>query len=155
MKNIPVPGWGSVELENLVLDLNGTLTESGAFMPGVIDYLEKLHSKGFNIFVLSGDTRGTLRHTFEDSPGIQTIVTKTAHEKRIFVESIAAERTVCIGNGNIDVEMLKVAGLSICTIQAEGATPKAILQADIVVTNILDAFEILLDPDKLIATLRC
>ena len=155
MKTIPVPGWGSVELENLVLDLNGTLTESGDFMPGVIDYLEKLNGKGFNIYVLSGDTRGTLRHAFERSPGIETIVTKTAREKRIFVESIVAERTVCVGNGNIDVEMFKVAGLSICTIQAEGATPQAILQADIVVTNIKHAFEILLDPEKLIATLRC
>jgi soluble P-type ATPase len=154
VKTIPVPGWGSVELENIVLDLNGTLTESGDFMPGVIDYLEKLNGRGFNIYVLSGDTRGTLRHAFEHSPGIETIVTKTAQEKKIFVESIVAERTVCVGNGNIDVEMFKVAGLSICTIQAEGATPRAILQADIVVTNIKHAFEILLDPEKLIATLR-
>lgn len=152
---ITVPGWGSVELENLVLDLNGTLTESGDFIPGVVDYLKKLKGEGFKIYVLSGDTRRTLPHKFEHSPDIETVVTKTAQEKRTFVESIGAERTACVGNGNIDVEMFRVARLSICTIQAEGATTKAILQADIVVTHIKDAIEILLDPEKLIATLRC
>lgn len=154
MKTISVPGYGTVELENVVLDLNGTLTESGDFIPGVLDYLKTLRAEGFKIYILSGDTRGTLRQTFEDSPGFETVVTKTAREKRTFVESVGPEHTVCVGNGNIDVEMFKVARLSICTIQAEGATTKAMLQADIVVTHIKHALEILLDPAKLIATLR-
>ena len=155
VKMIVVPGWGSIEIKNVVLDLNGTLTESGDFIPGVLECLEALSGKGFKIFVLSGDTRGTLRQSFQHAQGIEAIVTKTAREKQTFVESIGAEHTVCVGNGNIDVEMFKVARLSICTIQAEGATTKAMLQADIVVTHITQAFEILLDPNKLIATLRC
>lgn len=154
VKTVAVPSWGSVKLENLVLDLNGTLTESGSFIPGVLDYLEKLKARGFKIYVLSGDTRGTLTQAFPGSPDIDWVVTRAAHEKRVFVESIGAERTVCVGNGNIDVEMFKVARLSICTIQAEGATTKALLEADIVVTHINHALEILLDPDKVIATLR-
>ena len=155
VKTIAVPGWGSVELENLVLDLNGTLTESGDFIPGVVDYLENLKAEGFKIYILYGDTRGTLEHVLPGSLEIEPVVTRTAQEKRAFVESIGAEHTVCVGNGNIDVEMFKVAKLSICTIQAEGATTQAMLQADIVVTHIKHAFEILLDPRKLIATLRC
>ena len=155
MKTIAVPGWGAVELENLVLDLNGTLTESGDFISGVIDSLEKLKARGFKIYVLSGDTRGTLEEALSGSPDIDWVVTRAAHEKRAFVESIGAKRTVCVGNGNIDVEMFKVAGLSICTIQAEGATTRALLEADIVVTHIKHALEILLDPNKVIATLRC
>jgi len=155
VKTIAVPGWGSVELKNLVLDLNGTLTESGDFIPGVVDYLEKLKAERFKIYILSGDTRGTLEHVFPGSLEIEPVVTRTAQEKRTFVESIGAEYTVCVGNGNIDVEMFKVAKLSICAIQAEGATTQAMLQADIVVAHIKHAFEILLDPRKLIATLRC
>ena len=154
VKTIAVPGWGSIEPENVVLDLNGTLTESGNFIPGVVDCLEKLRAHGFRIYILSGDTRETLAQVFPGSSEIKPVVTKTAHDKRAFVESIGAERTVCVGNGNIDVEMFKVAGLSICTIQAEGATTKAVLEADIVVTHIKDALEMLLDPKKLIATLR-
>jgi soluble P-type ATPase len=154
VKTIAVPGWGSVELENLALDLNGTLTESGDFIPGVVDYLERLKAKGFKVYVLSADTRGVLQQTFKLSPDIEAVVTETAEDKKRFVESIGAETTVCVGNGNIDVEMFKVARLSICTVQAEGATTKAVLHADIVVTHISHALGILLDPDKLIATLR-
>ena len=155
MKTIAVPGWGSIEPKNLVLDLNGTLTESGDFIPGVIDCLEELRARGFKIYILSADTRGALRHAFAGSSDIESVVTKTAGDKRAFVESLGAERTVCVGNGNIDIEMFKVARLSICTIQAEGATVRAMLQADIVVTHIKHALEILLDPKRLIATLRC
>ena len=154
MKTIHVPGYGSLALENVVLDLNGTLTESGDFIPGVLDALNALGTAGFKIYVLSGDTRGRLRQTFQNLPGIKAVVTKTARDKRKFVESIGPERTVCVGNGNIDVEMLQVARLAVCTIQAEGATTKAMLQAHILVTHIIHALEILLDPDKLIATLR-
>lgn len=154
MKTIDVPGYGSVKLENVVLDLNGTVTESGDFIPGVLDALEALRADGFKIYILSGDTRGNLGQTFDHAPGIEAVVTKTAQEKRAFVESIGPEHTVCVGNGNIDIEMFKVAKLSICTVQAEGATTKALLQADMVVTHIRHAMGILLDPDKLIATLR-
>jgi soluble P-type ATPase len=154
VKTIAVPGWGSIELENLALDLNGTLTESGDFIPGVVDYLERLKAKGFKVYVLSADTRGVLQQTFKLSPDIEAVVTETAEDKKRFVESIGAETTVCVGNGNIDVEMFKVARLSICTVQAEGATTKAVLHADIVVTHISHALGILLDPNKLIATLR-
>ena len=154
MKTIAVPGYGSLKLKNVVLDLNGTLTESGEFIPGVLDSLDTLRAAGLKIYILSGDTRGTLAQTFEHLPGIEAVATKTAQEKRSFVESIGPEHTVCLGNGNIDVEMFEAAKLSICTIQAEGATTKAMLHADIVVTHIKHAFDILLDPYKLIATLR-
>jgi soluble P-type ATPase len=154
VKTIDVPGYGSLRLENVVLDLNGTITESGHFIPGVLEDLEALRAEGFKIYILSGDTRGNLGKTFEDAAGIEAVVTKTAQAKRTFVESIGREHTVCVGNGNIDIEMFRVAKLSICTVQAEGATTKAMLHADVVVTRIQDAMKILLDPDKLIATLR-
>ena len=154
MKTIAVPGHGSFQLENVVLDLNGTLTESGDVIPGILDDLRALGALGFKIYVLSGDTRGNLAQTLGHLPAVEPVVTKTAEDKRHFVESIGPEHTVCVGNGNIDVEMFKVATLSVCTIQAEGAATKALLHADIVVTHIKHAFEILRDPEKLIATLR-
>jgi soluble P-type ATPase len=154
MKTVSVPGWGSLNLENVALDLNGTITQSGEFIPGILDDLKVLRTEGFRVFVLSGDTRGTLDRIFSSGEGIEAVITKTSLEKRSFVESLGAKQTACVGNGNIDIEMFKVAGLSICTIQAEGATTAAILEADIVVTHIKDALQILLDPEKLIATLR-
>ncbi len=154
MKTISIPGWGSVEIKNVVLDLNGTVTESGDVIPGVLDGLQALQSEGLRIFVLSGDTRSTLKKSFDGSLGIEPVITKTAAEKSAFVESIGPAHTVCIGNGNIDVDMFRVSKISICTIQAEGAAGKAVFEADIIVTHIRHAIEILLDSAKLIATLR-
>jgi soluble P-type ATPase len=154
VKPIIIPGHGTFELENIVLDLNGTITESGAFIPGVEEGFEALRRAGFKIFVLSGDTKGTLSEILQGFDYIETVLSHTAQDKKTFVESIGPERTACVGNGNIDVEMFKVARLSICTVQGEGATTKALLHADMVVTHIRDAIEILVDPHKLIATLR-
>jgi hypothetical protein len=47
VKIIVVPGFGSLELENVVLDLNGTVTESGNFIPGVLEDLEALRAEGY------------------------------------------------------------------------------------------------------------
>jgi len=67
VKRIDVPGYGLLELENLVLDLNGTVTESGAFIPGVLEGLKQLQAEGFIVYVLSGDTRGSLKLIFDSS----------------------------------------------------------------------------------------
>ena len=154
MKTVTIPGWGSIEIKNVVLDLNGTITESGEPIPGILDYLQTLSNKGFEVYILSGDTRGILREKFEHISAVHTVSAETAGAKKAFVESIGPEVTVCIGNGNIDIGMFKISGLSICTIQAEGASANALLHTDIVVTHVRQAIDIILDSKKLIATLR-
>ena len=62
--------------------------------------------------------------------------------------------TVCIGNGRNDSLMLKEAALGICLIQAEGANVVSLLNADIACKSAKDALELLLNPKRLIATLR-
>jgi soluble P-type ATPase len=154
MKTVTIPGWGTIEIRHIVLDLNGTLTESGTFLPGVLDELVSLNEQGLSIHILSGDTRGNLETLLSPFPGLHYRITETAQAKRAFVESIGPEHAVCVGNGNIDIEMFKIAALSICTIQGEGATTKALGHADIVVLHIRHAIDLIRDEDKLIATLR-
>lgn len=154
MVRIDIPGFGPLEIKNIVLDLNGTITESGELIPDVLSYLEALKEKRLNIYILSGDTRGRLDKIFPEFSGIETIVTISADQKRAFVEKIGPRQTVCIGNGNIDAAMFKAARLSICTIQGEGAATRALLNADIIVAHITDAFRMLLDHENLVATLR-
>jgi soluble P-type ATPase len=50
--------------------------------------------------------------------------------------------------------MVKEAALGIAVIEKEGAAVETLLAADIVCGNILDALELLLNPKRLIATLR-
>lgn len=51
-----------------------------------------------------------------------------------------------MGNGRNDRLMLKNAALGVAVIQAEGGAIDAVLAADIVVGNILDALDLLLHP---------
>jgi soluble P-type ATPase len=83
--------------------------------------LKGLKESGLNIYILSGHTREENGKNFPDHPGIEVTLTTTAENKRSFVEKMGGRQTVCIGNGNIDAEMFKVARLSICTVQKEGA----------------------------------
>jgi soluble P-type ATPase len=154
MIRINIPGFGLLEIKNLVTDLNGTITDSGRLIPGALSHMKALKESGIDIYVVSGDTRGVLGNILAQDSGIETVLTTSAEGKRAFVEEIGPGQTVCIGNGNIDVEMFKVARLSICTIQAEGAATRAMLNADIVVPHITDALKMLLDHECLVATLR-
>jgi len=51
--------------------------------------------------------------------------------------------------------MLSAAGLGIVVIGREGAATRAIMAADLAVHDITDALDMLLDPTRLLSTLRC
>ena len=68
--------------------------------------------------------------------------------------TLGAEYCVCIGNGRNDRLMLKESALGIAVILQEGAAREAIINADVVCTNIITAFELLQNPLRLTATLR-
>lgn len=57
-------------------------------------------------------------------------------------------------NDRKDSLMLKFAALGIVTIQTEGVATRALQNADIVCTSIMDAFNLLLYPKRIAATLR-
>lgn len=74
--------------------------------------------------------------------------------KAAIVRELGAEGCVCIGNGFNDIAMFGEAALSIAIMGKEGACGKLLTCADVVVTNALDAFDLLLRTDRLRATLR-
>jgi len=59
-----------------------------------------------------------------------------------------------IGNGNNDCSMLEKSELGILVIGKEGASTKALLKSNLVVTDIKDAINLFLNEKRLIATLR-
>lgn len=74
--------------------------------------------------------------------------------KRKIVEQLGADCTICIGNGFNDTKMFEIAALSIAVIEPEGCSGKLLSYADIVVSSIRDAIEIVLSPNRIKATLR-
>jgi soluble P-type ATPase len=67
---------------------------------------------------------------------------------------VGAKRTACVGNGRNDALMMGAAVLGIVVVQAEGATGQTLQAADVIAREIVDALGLLLNPQRLVATLR-
>ena len=155
MINIEIPGWGNMEIENLVLDLNGTLATDGKIPPEVKKKISALAGR-IRIYVLTVDTQGTAtEESREMKVELITVEGEDSKEGKFnFLKSLDLEKTVAMGNGNNDELILKEAALGIAILGDEGISVTALKQADIMVKNISDALDLLLKPKRLIATLR-
>ena len=69
-------------------------------------------------------------------------------------QALGADATVAVGNGRNDRLMLKEAALGISVILEEGAAVETVMSGDVVCRSVLDAFDLLLNPLRLVATLR-
>lgn len=155
MKKIKVPGFKEIVAENLIMDYNGTLAKNGKILDGVIDKLRDI-KEDLNIYILTADTFGTVHSQFENT-NIKIIVVDSEDSsisKRAAVESLGVDNSICIGNGYNDIEMMQVATLSIGIAQEEGMSGKLFLYSDMVFVSILDALDSIINPDRIIATLR-
>lgn len=152
---IDIPGWGNMDIGNIVLDLNGTLATDGRIPP---ELKEKINSlcKMAHVYILTSDTQGTAD---EEIQGMSAQLIKIPEEdsktgKFEFLKTLDLEMTVAIGNGNNDQLILKEAALGIAFLGEEGVSVPAVKSADIIVKNIHNALDLFLKPKRLIATLR-
>jgi len=154
MININIPGWGEIDIENMVIDLNGTLATDGKIPQEVKERIIKL-SEITNIYILTSDTYGTALVECRDMKVKLVIIEGEESEKGKFefIKSLELEKTVAIGNGNNDKLILKEAALGIAVLGEEGLSVSATKNADVLVKNILDALDLFLKPKRLIATM--
>ena len=155
MVEISIPGWGDMEIENIVLDLNGTIATDGRIPPDVKEKIGSLADQ-VKIYILTADTQGMAN---EDAKDMNIEVIKIIEEdsnqgKFDFLKTLDFEKTVAVGNGNNDQLVLKEAGLGIAVLGDEGLSVSVIKNADVVVKNVSDALDLFLKPKRLIATLR-
>jgi soluble P-type ATPase len=150
---ISIPNSETIELNTLILDLNGTLTVRGLLVEGVTEKIQQIKNKGLNVILFSGDTRGNGKR-IADELGIQLVHTQTGEEKKSEALKLNPDTCVAIGNGLIDARLFSVVKISIATLQAEGIHLKTFNEADILVPSIIDALDLLIDEANLVATLR-
>jgi soluble P-type ATPase len=155
MLEIPVPGFPEIKLTDLVLDFNGTLALDGELIAGVAGRLKKL-SKKLKIHILTSDTFGNAAKGAADLPGKLFVLGPgdQAQAKWDYVKEIGPVGVVAIGNGRNDRLMLEGSVLGIAVIQSEGAGVETLTSADVVIPSILDALDLLSNPQRLVATLR-
>ena len=71
-----------------------------------------------------------------------------------FVKELGAHHVLAIGNGRNDMKMLEIAEIGIAVISPEALCVETLNAADIVTHDIVSAFDLLLKPLRLVATLR-
>ncbi|MGD0843391.1 MAG: HAD hydrolase family protein [Geobacteraceae bacterium] len=155
MLEIDIPGFGFVRLEHLVSDFTGTLSVDGRLLPGVKELLNNV-ARVVKLHVLTADTFGTARMALE---GVECSLTLLSGEvmdmqKERYIWNLGAEHVIAIGNGNNDRKMLTAARIGVAVIEGEGCSVNALSSAGIAVRSIHDGLGLLLNPDRLKATLR-
>jgi len=152
---ITIPGRGNYTINNLVLDLNGTIAVDGNIIGGVKEKLAMLSQK-LDIFLVTADTNKNAERLVRDLPvKLYTIKETDENDQKLrVVLKQGKNNTVSIGNGCNDVSMLKESAIGICILGGEGASAEAMMASDLVVATINDALDLLLKPHRLRATLR-
>jgi soluble P-type ATPase len=150
-----IPGYKTLEIQHLVLDYNGTLAVDGQLMDGVRGCLEVL-AYDLAIHVITADTFGKVESGMKGIPCKVSILPKENQDlaKLEYVKQLGSENTASMGNGRNDRLMLKESALGIAVILGEGAASTTLAHADVVCVGIVSALELLMNPLRLIATLR-
>ena len=155
MINISIPGYRELNLSHLVLDHNGTMAFDGIPIPGVEGLLRKLADE-LTVHVITADTFGTVREALRDFP-CKVLILRTGDQqiqKKNHILALGAKSVVAIGNGRNDQLMLEEAALGIIVNNGEGLSTEALMKADLMTHAIHEALELLLHPNRLVATLR-
>jgi P-type E1-E2 ATPase len=155
MIELEIPGRGSLQLQHLVLDVNGTLAVDGRLLDGVAKRLSSLRDR-LEVHLVTADTHG-LQATIDRLLNLQAVRIGSGNEseqKAEFVQRLGAETVAAIGQGANDAEMLRLAALGICVLSPESTAVEALLAADLVAPDIFTALELFDNPLRIVASLR-
>ncbi len=150
-----IPGFGELNISDIVCDYNGTIAKDGILLPEAAEAIKAL-TEGYRVHIVTADTFGSVAAQVEGLEVSLKILTSSDHtaEKRAYLEEIGAGRCAAIGNGNNDLQMLRAAAISIAVMAEEGCSVKTLMGADIVCRSGAEALALFALPKRLIATLR-
>ena len=155
MIELNIPGRGTLQLEHLVCDVNGTLAVDGQLLDGLVRSLSDLRDR-LSLHLLTADTHGN-QAIIDRQLGVQAVRIQgrdEANQKADYVRNLGAEHVVAIGQGANDAAMLHTAALGICVVSQEGTALETLMAADLIVPGIFIALEMLEKPLRIVASLR-
>lgn len=159
MIRIDIPGFGTREITTVASDYTGTLASGGTLHEGVEARLVELAGQ-VDIHVLTSDTFGTAEEALRDLPLTLHLLSGEHHDeqKRARVLELGPEHVAAFGNGRNDRLMLETVrdtgGIAVAVDNGEGCAADAVLAAHVLVHGCQNALDLLLDPRRLVASLR-
>jgi len=154
-----IPGFGKLLINAILCDYTGTLAFGGELVTGVKDRLLRL-AQLVDIHVVTADSFGTAEEELRGLPIVCRRLEGSNEDvqKRRYAEELNPRYVASFGNGNNDRLHMKLVkesgGLTIAVDNGEGCAHEAIRNANIIVTGAVNALDLLLEPTRLIATLR-
>ena len=136
-------------------DVEVDLAVDGVLLEGVSERIALLRQH-LEIHMITANTHGK-QAAIDAQLGLTARLMRPGEErlqKVLFLEELGPAHSVAIGNGSNDVSMIQAAAVGIAVLGTEGLNLEALLAADLVVPSILDALDMLLNPRRLVATLR-
>lgn len=142
------------EIDDVVMDYNGTLASGGDILPGVKELINEL-SPLYDLTVLTADTFGTVAANLAGLD-LKLEVVESGKDKKHFVRTLKEQKRIVLvmGNGQNDLEMFKEADFSIAVIGPDGTYAKLLEHTTMVVSNVLHALQLLKNTKRITATLR-
>ena len=155
MIEITIPGRGTLRIEHLVTDVNGTIAVDGQLIEGVARQISALRDR-LQIHMLTADTHGKQANIDRLLNLKAHIIQKgyEAEQKAEFVTSLGAETVIAFGQGANDATMLRAAGIGVAVISIEGLAIETLNAADLLMPDTPSALALLEKPVRLIASLR-
>lgn len=155
MININVPGRCLYSIENVVFDYNGTIAVNGMISSSIKEKIAILCELA-NVYVLTADTYGSAAQECEGlNVKLMTFPRDDAGDyKAKIVSNLGGNNTICFGNGYNDIKMFELSKISVAVLGDEGMCSGLVSVSNILVKSIEDGINLLLKPNRLIATLR-
>lgn len=155
MIELDIPGRGSLQLQHLVMDVNGTLTVDGYLPDGLAKRISLLRDR-LDIHLVTANTYG---HQAELDRQLNLTAVRIgpgneSEQKAEYVRHLGAEMVAAVGQGANDAGLLKAAALGICILSPEGTAVETLMSADLVVPDVFSALELFDRPLRIVATLR-
>ena len=152
MISITIPGRQKLQLTDAVFDVNGTIAVDGVLLAGVAERLQMLQEH-LTIHILTAGTHGNISE-LERALDIPLHIISTGEDKARFVQQLGPAHVIAFGNGANDAAMLRLAVIGVAVMAGEGMSLLALHAADVLAHGPFDAIDLVLNPKRLIATLR-
>jgi soluble P-type ATPase len=156
---VDIPGFGRLELGTVASDYTGTLSRGGKVSDDVRGRLVQLAGL-VDIHILTADTFGTADRELVGLPVTVHRLDAMGQDvqKTRFVEKMNAAQVVAFGNGNNDRLFLgavkKAGGLAVAIDNGEGCAMDTLQNANLFIVGAENALDLLIETNRLKATLR-